>query len=501
MSKLLTTNQSTDIVIVSVPYTDTFAPIMAPAALKGSVIAAGYSCAAFDLNAVVVNVLKDHPNKLEFLEFVYFDRVINDAEHEIVKLFDLMVDRIMEYNPKTVALSLLHYQCQTSCKWLCFRLKQRFPDVKIVIGGAGVAGQLASSDQSFCEHLKNLELVDHYIHGDGEFSLVEFLKGNLSFPGIDSLSWEEIQDLNSIEYPDYDNYDFALYDSPFIGINGSRGCVRQCTFCDIHEHWTKFRWRTGESIFNEMLHQNRKYGTRFFKFQDSLINGNVKEYTSLIKLLAEYNINNPDNSFYWSSYYIFRPTNNWSEDLWKLTAQSGAYTLSVGIESLVEKNRNHMKKKFSNNDIDFSLAMAKKYKIKLYFLMIVGYVTETDEDHKETLQWLRDHKNYAKDPIYQLCVGGTLSILPNTWLDRNQKRLGIIWLKGDDDTIIGNNHLWSIPDTGNTYRVRTERLKELIEVGKECGFDIHRSVIDPQKELENIMHDRMKRYYELTGHV
>ena len=493
--------QSVDLVLVSVPYTDTVAPIMAPAALKGAVIANGYSCVAFDLNSIVVDYLKNHLQKFAFFEFFYFERIIEDIEKEIVDLFDLMVNKIVEHNPKTVALSLLHYQCQTSCKWLCFRLKQRYPDLKIVIGGTGITGQLVSTDQSYCKHLQSLGLIDHYIHGDGDRSLVELLKGNLAYPGIDSLHWQELEDLNNLAYPDYDDYNFSLYESAFIGILGSRGCVRQCTFCDVHEYWTKFKWRSGENIYNEMLHQNQRYGTRFFKFQDSLINGNVKEYTVLVKLLAEHNIKNPHNSFQWSSYFIFRPATHMSEELWRLTAESGAYVLSVGIESLVDKNRHHIKKKFDNQDIEFALAMSKKYGIKIFFILMVGYVTETEQDHLDTLQWVRDHKHYAGDPIYQLSVGGTLAILPNTWLDRNQKELGVIWLKGEDDPLTGKNHLWTIPETGNTYQVRITRLNELIEVGEESGFKIHRAVIDPQKELENIMQDRMTKYYVFTSQV
>lgn len=493
--------QSVDLVLVSVPYSDTTAPIMAPAALKGAVIAQNYSCAAFDLNAIVVKYIQDHPKKLEFLEFFYFERLLNDIDHELVKLFDLMVDSIMEYNPKTVGLSLLHYQCQTSAKWLCFRLKQKYPEVQIIIGGTGITGQLVSSDRGFCDYLKENQLIDHYIHGDAEISLPELLKGNTSYPGIDSLAWQEISDLNILEYPDYDNYDFSLYESPFIGILGSRGCVRQCTFCDVHEYWTKFKWRSGENIFNEMMYQNRKYGTRFFKFQDSLINGNVKEYTTLVKLLAQHNTDYPENSFQWASYFIFRPASAMSEELWQLTGQSGAYMLNVGIESLVDKNRHHIKKKFNNDDIEFALAMAKRYGINIFFILMVGYVTETEQDHLDTLQWIRDHKHYAGNPIHTISVGGTLAILPNTWLERNQKELGVIWLNGEESLNTNRNHLWTVPKFGNTYQVRVTRLNELIQVSEESGFKIHRAVIDPQKELENIMQERMTKHYVFTRHI
>ena len=115
----------------------------------------------------------------------------------------------------------------------------------------------------------------------------------------------------------------------------------------------------------------------------------------------------------------------------------------------------------------------------------------------DTLQWVRDHKHYAGDPIHVLSVGGTLAILPNTWLERNQKELGVIWLNGEESPNSNRNHLWTVPKFGNTYQVRVTRLNELIQVGEESGFNIHRAVIDPQKELENIMQERMTKHYAI----
>lgn len=493
-------NKTTDVVIVSVPFTDTSAPIMAPATLKSAVISKGFSCVAFDLNAIVFKFLESHPKRLEILEFLYFERIIADVEYEIINLFDLMVDSICKHNPQTVALSLLHYQCQTAAKWLSFRLKQRYPKIKIIIGGTGIVSQLVSSDYSYCEKLKAEGLIDHYIHGDGELALPALLHGDIEFAGIDKPNWNNIIDLNSLPFPDYDDYDFSLYENAFIGILGSRGCVRNCSFCDVHEYWQKFVWRSGENIYEEMLYQNRKYGTRFFKFQDSLINGNVKEYKRLITLLAEHNQRHPNNSLHWSSYFIFRPSQQMNEEMWKLTALSGAYVLNVGIESLIDSTREHMKKKFTNADVEYALTMCKKYGVKVFFILIVGYVTETEQHHQESLQWIKDHKHYANEPIYKISVGGTLSIIPNTWLERNQKSLGVVWLNDKDDPVAGKNHLWSVPSTGNDYKTRVRRLHEMIKVGEESGFKIHSSVIDPQKELENIIQNRMKQY-DLNNHI
>ena len=51
--------------------------------------------------------------------------------------------------------------------------------------------------------------------------------------------------------------------------------------------------------------------------------------------------------------------------MWKLTADSGAYMLNVGVESVVNDIRQHIKKKFNNDDLEYNLKMAKRYKINL----------------------------------------------------------------------------------------------------------------------------------------
>ena len=479
------------IVVAAVPYTATTAPIMAPALFKGILNNAGFECVGIDLNGIIYNLIADDPDKEDYLKFFYYELVSPGFELKIKNIFKRMADEIIQHSPTMVCLSLLHYQCQASAKWLSFLLKQIDPNLTIVIGGAGTFGHGMLTEQNeYISFLQKQKLVDYYISGDGDVALVELVKGNIHYPGINSMTWTPIEDLNHSAYPNYDDYDFNIYNSPFVGVLGSRGCVRQCTFCDIHEYWEKFKWRTGENIFNEMLFQNQKYGIQYFKFQDSLINGNVKEYNTLISLLADHNKKNPANMLRWASYFIFRPATQMSEEQWKLTAESGAINLNVGIESVVEKNRNHIKKKFSNADIDFGLEMAKKYNIKLILLMIVGYVTETEEDHIESLKWLEDHAHYA-DTVKSISAGGTLAILPGTWLFRNQQSLGVTWIKGNLSTINGDNHLWKIESTGNNYEARVRRLLEFVNKAKEVGFTVETSVIDPQKELENIIKEEM----------
>ena len=50
------------IVVASVPFTDTTAPMMAPALFKGIITNAGFNCAGIDLNGQVYNRICDDPD-------------------------------------------------------------------------------------------------------------------------------------------------------------------------------------------------------------------------------------------------------------------------------------------------------------------------------------------------------------------------------------------------------------------------------------------------------
>jgi hypothetical protein len=472
-----------DVVITSVPWTGTTIPLMAPSILKNIAIESGFTAVGLDLNATVLEWSKKHPYKNKLLDFFHNETYHPEITDDLFDLYQQFVNKLLEHNPKTIGLCLFSYISQSSAKYICYFIKKLAPEIRIVIGGAGCFDTLAGSTSTFAENLLSAGLIDFFIRGDGENAFKEFLKGNYSFPGINSLTWKELtkEDLEGFSYPNFDDYDFSLYELDAIPIIGSRGCVRQCKFCDYIEHWKKFEWRSGQNIFDEMLHQNQKYGIRTFKFQDSLINGNLKEYKTLIKLLAEHNQKNPDNAFSWSSFFIFRSKETFGEEWWRLTALSGAQWLNVGVESLSQEIRYHMGKHFTNDDIDFSLEMARKYNLKFIWLLIVGYVTEVEADIEFAAQWFRDHVAY-KD-LMKVQLGGTLGIFPNTWLDRNKEQINVI--------VFGPPYQkWNNTATGSTLEIRYQWNQYLFGICKELGYDLLDD-IDNHYVLEMMMNEKV----------
>ena len=471
------------LLIVSVPWTDTESPLLAPALLKGMCQKKNIPTTAVDLNQEVLNFIKTsfQEKDLKTLQDFFYNGTRVFDRTKVKMVVDFCVKRILSYNPTHVALSLLTYTSKIACEWICFRLKQTSPHIKIIIGGAGIFNTLEST-QNIAETLLQQNQIDFYIKGEGDVSLPDLILQHdhaVKVSGVNSKEWQQVPDLNRLPFPDYSDYNMDLYENKSIGVVGSRGCVRRCTFCDIHEHWKKYQWRTGEDIFKELVWHYRNTGVTNYKFQDSLINGNQNEFRKLMKLLAKHNTENPDKQIKWSSFFIFRPQSQMNEDDW-IDISKSARNLTVGIESINQDVRFHMGKKFTNGDMHYCFDMCKKYNIGCHVLLIVGYVTDTEQTNTETIQWFRDNKHYVGNPITSVSLGGTLGILPGTELYRNQKELGIE-LKDEQF-----DHNWIIPEKGNTPAIRLRWHKEQTEACKEAGFTVT-SLVDNHLLMEQMM--------------
>jgi radical SAM superfamily enzyme YgiQ (UPF0313 family) len=448
-----------DVLFVSVPLTVTNVAPAAPAILISMIERAGFTGKFYDFNRHV----NDDEN---FSQYAVSDIKPSDTD-KFDKDFKYHVQQMIDYNPKYIGISIFSYQCARVAKLLCVYLRMLAPEIKIILGGQGLTvGGIQGHHLG--EEWKKLKLCDYWVVSEGEWPIVDILTEKHK----NKKTWTQIEDLNEFPAPNYSSYDWSLYIKS-IPITGSRGCVRRCTFCDIHTHWKKFVFRSGKSIADEMIAQSKRYGVTHFTFTDSLINGSMKAYIDLITVLAEYN-SIAKIPLTWDGQFIFRPKNQMPEKIWKLSAEAGLVDIAIGVESLSESVRDHMRKKFSNDDIRFSLYCMKKYRITGLFLMIVGYVTEDETTIKETKDMFTELVPYANNTISGVEVGSTLSILPGTPLDDMHKELGIT-LSNHENTWVGNSNI----DTRLRWR------KEIIEHCDQLGYNVQAQLDQLVNKLEN----------------
>lgn len=392
-------------------------PPMGPAIIQAVAKKIGLSTNFIDINLHMQQALRQSELALGLLYEWSMGLRVDLTQDEKLWLDDFIVpylDRINDYD-------LLSVSCFSvaSHNFALYFLDQcrKIYRGKIVIGGAGVGA--SQNDQIFGKKLLDLGLVDYYIVGEGEESWPAVARNNLPFPGVNGIPHQNLVSFDPVPLPDYSDYDLDAYINSesrgrTIGVEGSRGCVRNCTFCDIRNFWKTYKFKDGKNLANELIALKHEYGVKHFFFNDSLVNGSDKAFRDFITALADYNETASDQ-IQWSGYYIIKPASVYKEQDWRNLRASGVQSLFIGIESGSESVRDHMRKKFSNHDIDHTMAKLQRYGIQCTWLFIIGYPTETREDFEMTLDLLRRYQPMALDrTIDTVALGMTMGITDGT---------------------------------------------------------------------------------------
>jgi radical SAM superfamily enzyme YgiQ (UPF0313 family) len=354
------------------------------------------------------------------------------------RLLDDLVDDMVQQQPDLIVITVLSYMQQIWTQQFLLHLRKKLPTVTVIAGGPGIVTAARHDPQhrdlSFGRWLIQEGLLDYFCMGEGEIVFAEFLKGQTQLPGLNNASgvdtWQpQLEDLDLFPYPSYKKMQLDNYRTPEgstrIIITGSRGCVRKCTFCDIEYHWPKYRYRRGSAVANEILQHHLDIGIENFWFNDSLINGSLKNFRQMLQLLRQHKQDIPSmKNLSISGQFIIRPRGSHPESLYQEMQAAGITRLDTGIESGSEAVRDHMQKKFNNADIDWHMEMCEKYGIKNWVLLLIGYPTETQQDFEMTLDLMRRYQKYiVNETIMGINLVNTLVLLPNSPLSKMSEEL------------------------------------------------------------------------------
>ena len=186
-----------DIVIISVPGISSNLPPAAPALLKASVEQAGFSCLTRDYNQRLYQMTEIDVSALS----TYFSIGLNTEQEELANaVIDNWARELAQIPCRYIGISVFTQQSRIATKKFCEALR-KYSLAKIVLGGQGLSDGGIGGNCGFGRELKQQALCDHYIRSEGEISLVELLKGNLDYPGIDSDHFQQVNDLDSLPFP------------------------------------------------------------------------------------------------------------------------------------------------------------------------------------------------------------------------------------------------------------------------------------------------------------
>jgi hypothetical protein len=401
-----------DIILISVPFTIIETPPLGIAVLKGAVESAGFRAKTIDLGMQLFNACQRDKELFDSLQEYFIQPGFDDnieIKNKVSLFIDAWASELATMPSRYIGISVFSYYSHLASYLLIQKIKEIDPTKKIVVGGPGVSIKISGQMQqaynitaaerlmSFGEILKKRKLAE-YITGDGEQALIDLLTKDQTSTEFQMLDYQS----NQHPFANFDDFNLYEYSGqlnrgyPQIPIFSSKGCVRNCDFCDVNSVQNRFRFRAGKNIVEEMLYLADRYGIRDFNFLDSLVNGSLKSMLEWITALAEYNNANPDKKITWSGSWICRPIGQIKEHVYKLLADSGCQALSIGAESGSNNVLNHMGKKTNVEALYYEAEQFAKHNIKFSMLIIVGHWSETWEDFLKTCDLIVRLAKYAR---------------------------------------------------------------------------------------------------------
>lgn len=421
--------------------------------------------------------------------------ILNEMECGLQKKFNSILDSqiqdILKNNFDLLSLSMLAGTQGWFAEQFLSKIRLK-TNAKIIIGGTGVSVLKKDNQVSWGKYLLNLNLVDFYAIGDGELIWPEFLKDpTSSILGINNSSniYEsrslQIDDLNNIPFQSYRKINLSAYKAnelrSVITVTGSKGCVRNCSFCDVASIWPKFKFRSGGNIVNEIKKHFYETGVVEYKFTDSLINGSLKTFRDMNQELIKLKNTEPEaGDIRYTGQFIIRDKRTHPEEMYLEMSLAGARNLAIGVETGSDRVRNSMNKQFSNEDLYYHMDMCNKYNIGNTFLLFTGYPTETESDFNETLNLIKKYqKNLINESLIDISHPGTFMLMKGSPAYQELLEQGAII---DDDHLT----LWSMPNSDSGFLDRLKRSLLLEKLAFELNYPAYytKRLIPDSKLLE-----------------
>ena len=481
-----------DLLIITAPFTYTFGPSLSPALLKACCTKENIQTTAWDLSAEFnfnyqshvyyssVQAWMESPElQLSINEFNWYSDIVRDYANTIIK----------NYKPKNLAVSILTQNSLRFAEDICYNVKLVNPEIKILLGGSGMDIFQHQLEKKWYELMIESGMADVVIIGEGEYALPRIINNDL-FGVVHELQLTNDQ-LDCIPIPDYSDYDFSFYtrsnrtywsmsdeitqnqiDSPVFLITASKGCVKNCNFCDVGKIWNKFRFRSGQKLANEMIYLYHQYNAQFFSFTDSLMNGGLKPYYEMNKILAE----QLPRTIKYDGQIICRSQRDMPEKYFSAMSAAGCSSVSIGIESGSEQVRMHMGKGSSQDDVYYTTQMLTKYNINQKWNIIAGYPTETNKDWQQTMNLIK-HFLPVTNGLLTIVPIDTFMLLDGTPM--MQKNV-LDSMKINQNLINGySTFAWTTGiNLENTYPTRADRFIKLCNFLLEFNFEKYKYLVN-----------------------
>ncbi len=280
-------------------------------------------------------------------------------------------------------------------------IKKINPNI-VVLGGG-------SHPTALPEETINNSKMDIVIVGEGDYTIVDVVSGK-KWEEIKGVCFEHngkivqtecrtpIENLDELPFPAWHLFNLKKYKTPRLtskknpvgGIETSRGCLYNCTYCNKKIHGKTFRFKSAERVVDEMEYM-LKCGFREIHIWEDQFSTDLDRAKKICDLIVQRGLKFP-----WNIFTGIR-VNCVDEEFLRKAKKAGCYSVSFGPESGNQELLNNIKKGITLDQCRKAFKLAKRVGLETVGFFMFALPGETEETMKKTLKFAIElDPDYAK---------------------------------------------------------------------------------------------------------
>ncbi len=281
---------------------------------------------------------------------------------------------------------------------LAKRIKQRYPDKILVMGGGNCGGEMGVQIH------RSFPFLDYVFTGEADASFPQLVRrlgrgdprrddieGYVRREGGESVetgSARLLQDLDELPYPDFDDYfrqfwasGLAAEVAPLLQIETARGCwwgaKQHCTFCGLNRDEMSFRAKSPERALDEVLHLVNRHSVHFISAVDNIIS--MHYFRNFLPELARRRL---------GVKFFYETKANLKKDQVELLHRAGVTEIQPGLESFSDHVLKLMRKGVSPLQNVQLLKWCQELGMRPQWNLLCGFPGENAADYEQVRQYV-----------------------------------------------------------------------------------------------------------------
>jgi anaerobic magnesium-protoporphyrin IX monomethyl ester cyclase len=285
---------------------------------------------------------------------------------------------------------------------------------------------------------------DAVVVGEGEPTVVDAVKAVLGRSPMDAVAGlvyrdadgqirrnappPPVADLDALPMPARHLVDPADFGPTVDGdlhahIFTSRGCPARCAYCAGGLFGKKFRFRSADSVVDEMILIHRRYGTRHFYFVDDAMTMDRQRVEKICRRMIDERL-----GFTWN---MMTRIDSVDERLLDWAARAGCKQIDFGVESGNPRTLKRIHKPHTVDMVRRVIPMTHRHGIRPVVFFILGFPWEDAKDVDLTLDLMHE---LSPCVTFQPAIASILIPFPGTEiydLYKDEFKLAQWWLSDD----------------------------------------------------------------------